>query len=110
MKVYVVWTPVLPGDDRKVAEKSTGLIPDGRATHYWDKDKSLGYAFGKVVSLPRKRTLAWDVYFAIDGKAIWKENPPAPSDWMHQLGRDERLLNGTKLRATVEKLLKRVDR
>ena len=31
--------------------------------------------------------------------------PPVPTEWMHQLGTDERLLDGVKLHESVETLL-----
>lgn len=106
LKVYAVWTPVLKEDDRQAAVQATALLPDERVVHLWDADKSLGHIFGKVVTLPRDRTLAWDVYFAFARGAKWGHQPPQPAEWMHQLGIDERLFDGDKLRASVEKLLR----
>ncbi len=106
LKVYAVWTPVLKEDDRQAAVRATAVIPDERVVHLWDADKSLGHTFGKVVTLPRGRTLAWDVYFAFDRRAQWGDQPPQPAEWMHQLGTDERLFDGDKLRAAVETLLR----
>ena len=106
LKVYVVWTPVLQEDNRQAAAEAMRLVPDNRAVHFWDAAKSLGFSMGKVVTLPRERKLAWDVYFVFDSKAKWSDVPPKPADWMHQLGTDERTLDGEKLRMAVEKLLK----
>lgn len=106
LKVYVVWTPVLREDDRQTAVKAIGKVPDERAIHFWDADKSLGFSLGKTVTLPRERELAWDVYFAFDAQAEWDDIPPQPADWMHQLGTDERKLDGQTLRVSIEKLLK----
>ena len=104
--IHVVWTPVLPGDDRKSVDKAQQIFPDKRVKQYWDGDQSLGKTYGKVVELPRERSLAWDVYFAFDRKSEWKEKVPKPDDWAHQLGRDERSLrDGDKLRQSVERLL-----
>ena len=105
IKVYVVWTPVLREDERAKVADVTGLIEDERVQHFWDKDKSLGFSFGKVVTLPRERALAWDVYFVFDEKAEWNDQPPAPAGWMHQLGIDKKTLDGDKLRTSVEELL-----
>ena len=105
LTVYVVWTPVLQEDDRQAAIKAIGKVPDERATHFWDADKSLGFSLGRTVTLPRERQLAWDVYFVFDADAEWGDGPPQPSDWMHQLGTDERKLDGEKLRNAVESLL-----
>ena len=105
LRVYVVWTPVLQEDNRRAAVKAIGHVSDERAVHFWDADKSLGFSLGKVVTLPRERRLAWDVYFAFDAKTKWGDMPPEPADWMHQLGNDKQKLDGDKLRLTVEKLL-----
>ena len=110
IKLYVVWTPVLQEDDRQAAVKAIGHVSDKRAVHFWDADKSLGHSLGKVVTLPRERTLAWDVYFAFDPKAKWGDDPPTPATWMHQLGTDKRTLDGDKLRASVEDLLKGLEK
>ena len=105
LKLYVVWTPVLLEDDRPSAVQAIGHVSDKRAVHFWDADKSLGHSLGKIVTLPRERKLAWDVYFAFDPKATWGEGPPQPATWMHQLGSDERKLDGDRLRVAVEELL-----
>ncbi len=105
LRVYVVWTPVLREDNRTAAGQSVAQITDSRAVHFWDEDKSLGLSFGKLVTLPRQRELAWDVYLVFDEQSEWTETPPKPAAWMHQLGLDERLLDGDKLRESVEKLL-----
>ncbi|MCH7726576.1 MAG: hypothetical protein IH991_08875 [Planctomycetes bacterium] len=101
MRVYVVWTPVLSEDDGKAADKAVEAVPDDRAMHFWDDDKSLGFSLGKTVSLPRGRKLAWDVYFAFDAKAKWGDAPPNPGYWMHQLANDDRKLDGEKLKDYV---------
>jgi len=106
VKVFVVWTPVLREDDRKTANEATQLIGNNRVQQFWDDDKSLGLSFGKIVTLPRERTLAWDVYLLFDPGAEWRDEPPVPADWMHQLGIDERTLDGDQLRTSVEELLK----
>ncbi len=106
LRVYVVWSPVLREDNRTAAGQSVAHITDSRAVHFWDEDKILGLAFGKLVTLPRQRELAWDVYLVFDEQSEWTETPPKPTEWMHQLGLDERLLDGDKLRESVEKLLR----
>ncbi len=104
VKVYVVWTPVLREDDRMAASDATELIQANLVQHFWDEDKSLGLSFGKIVTLPRDRTLAWDVYFVFDQEAVWQDEPPMPTDWMHQLGIDEKTLDGETLRMSVEQI------
>jgi hypothetical protein len=105
LKVYVVWTPVLSEDTGQAAAKAVQFVSDERAVHYWDGDKSLGFLMGKTVTLPRGRTLAWDVYFAFDAEARWGDAPPSPVFWMHQLADDDQKLDGEKLKDRILDLL-----
>ena len=106
LSIHVVWTPVLRSDDFDAAKRARSLIPDPRAVHYWDGDQDLGLAYGKVLDLPRGRQLAWDIYFAYGEGVEWGEIVPQPTDWVHQLGMDERHLgDGSNLRTSVEAML-----
>ena len=105
ISVFVVWTPVLREDDRRAAVKSIANITDERVQHFWDPDKNLGLALGKSVTLPRGRKLAWDVYFVFDSKSEWGDEPPVPALWMHQLGNDDKTLDGGRLCVAIDKLL-----
>jgi len=107
-KVFVVWTPVLPTDSREAAVEATRQMNDQRVVHLWDAKQKLGLRYGKLLELPGRRSLAWDVYFVFDAQAVWADAPPIPLEWMHQLGLDERLLNANKLRQVVRNLLARM--
>ncbi len=104
--MFVVWTPRYPGDNRAKAEAATKLVSDSRTSHFWDGKRYLGKEFGQILTLPGKRKFAWDVYLVFDARAKWKKTPPEPAEWMHQLGGDERRLDGEKLREVVAALLK----
>lgn len=105
LAVYAVWTPVLQSDQRSSVDKARKLFAsDPRVVQYWDGNQSLGKAYGKVVKLPRGRSLAWDIYFVFEAGITWDDTPPgppAPTDWQHQLGNDERRLDGDKLRESI---------
>ena len=104
--IHVVWTPVLRADDFEAAKEAVDLIPDVRSIHYWDGDQVLGLAYGRAVELPRGRVLAWDIYFTYAAGVEWDDQVPTPSDWVHQLGSDDRhLSDGAGLRSAVEELL-----
>lgn len=104
---HIVWMPVLRNDDFEAAKRAPTLIPDERAKHYWDGDQDLGKLYGRIVDLPKGRELAWDIYFVFAPGVVWGDQAPAPTDWTHQLGRDERHLGeGDRLRAAVERLTK----
>jgi hypothetical protein len=106
LSVFAVWMPVLGSDNAAAARGAESLLPDDRVTHYWDDDSSLGKLYGRLLSLPRGRKLAWDIYFVYASGIRWEEEPPLPTQWMHQLSRDERLLNGDTLRGTILDLLR----
>jgi len=110
LAVHVVWTPVL-ASDRETSVNAARKIFDGddRVEQYWDGGQFLGKMYGRIVKLPRGRDLAWDIYFMFDRGTTWAAAapPPPPADWQHQLGMDERRLNGDKLRASIEQLLGR---
>ena len=110
LSVHVVWTPVLQKDEYRAAFTARELITDSRSTHYWDGDMYLGTAFGKSIELPNGRDFAWDIYFAFPDGVRWQETVPTPSDFSHQLGRDERHLgDGSRLREIVEGLLQELE-
>jgi hypothetical protein len=93
VKVHIIWTPVLAKDSYAAAVAVRDLIPDPRATHYWDADRSLGLSYTKSVMLPEDNNeLAWDVYFIYEQGTRWRGSPPVPADWWHQLADDQRFL------------------
>lgn len=84
--------PVLHGT--QVEESARGVsdyITDPRAAQFVDVDGSLSKAYASVIKLPPPIP-AWDVYFVFGPDVHWPEgqgsnHPPAPTYWMHQLGR-----------------------
>ena len=105
--VFVVWVPTFPGDNRQKALRARNLLPDPRARHFWDGDVGLGKRYRDVLSLPESIEVAWDVYSVFDRRAEWKEEPPPPAFWQHQLfsAESSQRLNGPQLRENSEKLL-----
>lgn len=106
VRTFVVWTPVLFSDTRDDALAATKEFRGTFVEQFWDPARKLGRAYAKVVDLPAKRSLAWDVHFVHRASDSWQEVPPRPFDWMHQLGDDDRRLVGTSLKAMVENSLK----
>ena len=102
--VLVVWIPAIRGDDYAKAVRSLQKIPDERARHYWDGGQELGEAFSTVLGI--RSRMAWDVYLLFDGKVEWKDVPPAPTEWLHQLsGEDpDRNLSEERLEEAIAKL------
>jgi hypothetical protein len=71
--VLVGWMPVLAGDaNPQVAD----LLVDHRARHFWDGERKLGYAVGRM--LGRSPTeLAWDIFLVYGPRAKWGDRPEA---------------------------------
>jgi len=112
LTVFVVWLPFVDGDSREKATEAMKVLSDKRATHFWDSRSEIGKAFAEHIKLPKgqRAAVAWDYYALFAAGVKWKDSPPAPSEWMHQLAGivPERELDGDKLREAVEKLLKAV--
>ena len=102
---YIIWMPVVAGDDQASAEKVSQTMRDPRVRHYWDYPQQLGWMYGSSLPLPGGRPLGWDIYLIFDRDAKWDPPIPAPTDWMHQLGQDERRLDGKRLRVALQRLL-----
>lgn len=104
--LFVVWIPAISGDDYEEAMRSTSLVPDLRARHYWDGSQALGEALSPVLGL--RARMAWDVYLLYDGDARWDDKPPTPRHWLHQRpGEDPaRELSEPALETDLRELLK----
>jgi len=87
ISVSLVWIEMLPKDSREAAEKIAGTIRDPRVRHFHDPraTRLAGNAFAKRL-LREGAGPAWDVYVFYDKEVEWKDGPPEPADWMHQLG------------------------
>ena len=81
--VLIVWVPAIAGDDYAAANRSMNKVRDERARHYWDGSQELGEAFSSVLGI--RSRMAWDVYLLFDADAEWKDAPPAPAEWLHQI-------------------------
>jgi hypothetical protein len=99
LRTYVVWVPKLNGQEKDVPV-AMRLVPDERATHYWDAQGGLMRAYTKTFALAED---AWDMYLLYDRWTRWDgELPPKPRFWMHQLGsRDRPRVPGPYLDAGV---------
>lgn len=106
VRVYVAWVPSLPADKEERVPSATAKIPDERTSHYWDEEGKLKVAYQKVMKMDMP---AWDVYYVYGRNAEWKDEPPQPDYWMHQLRGlpSERMLDGSKLAEEMTKLLQK---
>jgi hypothetical protein len=81
LEAYVVWVPELGARESNVAS-ATRLVPDGRASHYWDPNETIGISYGRLLPTPGS---AWDVYMLFRPTITWDNTAPKPTYWMHQL-------------------------
>jgi len=108
---YVVWLSILGGQDEPTlqenARRNADLLPPGpRVVHYADPELRSGKAYGPVIGVPYGSP-AWDVYFLFGPGARWKDKPPTPDYWEHQLGGmpSERRLDGPRFAEAVKRFL-----
>ena len=85
IRVYVAWVPILPSDGSAPDKDTLALVPDKRASHFWDAKGTLPVLFQKPLGLP-KECVAWDVYLIYPPGVRWESEPPKPVYWQHQLG------------------------
>lgn len=106
LKLYVVWGPMLGGEQEADAEKATAFLPDPRARHFWTPDHGIAEAFAVPLGLGEER--AWDTFNVYPPGVLWEgEAPPEPAKVMH-VGRSlpaQRRLNGKVLAEEVRELL-----
>ena len=103
-RFFVVWTSVYGADNHDLAVEGANILSDPRVKNYYEAKPEVVMAFGRLVEMPRDAQLAYDVYFLYDGKAEWKDAPPKPLDWWHQIIDGPRFLDGAKMKARLEEL------
>lgn len=87
LTAFVVWVPKRHARESDVAE-ATRLVPDPRATHWWDPAGETFKPFARAIGIDED---AWDVYLVYGPDAHWDAvDPPKPRFWMHQLGGESR--------------------
>lgn len=106
IEAFVVWVPELGAREANVAD-ATRLVPDLRASHYWDPNEVLGTEYGRSLPTPGP---AWDVYMLFGPGSVWPASGvPKPDFWMQQLGgvTIAPRLDGVAFAAQAADLLKR---
>ena len=83
ISISIVWIVILPGDTEVTARESASMFNDPRVRHFYDPEKRLGKAIAR--SLNWEVGVAWDIYLFYAKGSEWVEDPPPPTDWMHQL-------------------------
>jgi mercuric ion binding protein len=110
--VFVVWTPMLAGDDADEASRASASLVGPRVRQYWDPERRVGTSFRKDLfpdaasrmraSVPSGHPFAehlghredtqpeWDIYMFYDAGASWRDRAPAPTHWVRQTARLQR--------------------
>jgi hypothetical protein len=84
LRAYIIWMPVLRGDNHEASEDLANELHDDRVTFFWDAEQYTGNIWRDVLNL--NRNLAWDIYFLYGKDTKWGNAPSVPDFWMHQLG------------------------
>jgi len=74
---------MLEGDTEVTARQSAPIVEDPRFRHFHDPEKRSGTAIAE--SMGGQDRVAWDIYLFFAKGSEWQEDPPSPTDWMHQL-------------------------
>jgi hypothetical protein len=110
ISISVIWLPIMETDGPEAAQKVLGAIPDPRAQHFWDPEKSAGKAIAKSVGYDGR--VAWDFYLFYPPGAEWQAGPPEPAVWMYQPSDDwtepEHMREGEALMVELTKAMKKV--
>lgn len=84
VRAYIVWLPIFGGDFKGEARKLSNSFRDKRVNYFLDPESETGKQWERVLNT--ERLIAWDVYLLYGPDAKWKDDPPIPDFWMHQLG------------------------
>lgn len=85
LSVFIIWSQILPTDNRESAEKLAEEFKDHRAQFFWDADKMVGHALKPKLDIG-DTPFAWDVYCFFGAQSEWGEQLPDVLKWAHQLG------------------------
>lgn len=99
---------MMSGDTDEAAQKAVKKFKDKRVKQFYDPRQLAGRVFAK--SLGHNDKVAWDIYMFYPGGVIWRNLPPPPDAFMHQL-RDSwadqsRLFEKEQLRAKLTETMK----
>ncbi len=108
LDVFVVWEPVLDGDDRDAACDSSRIFEGAGVRQFWDPEHSLVLAVRDTVAIAPS-PIAWDIYCFYEPVASFATSAPSPIEWCHQLSRAPRdRFRGGRIHAALDELVDRV--
>ena len=74
---------MLPGDSEITAKEKAVIFNDPDVHQFWDPDQLSGKAIAEALGY--KGSVAWDIYLFYPPESEWREHPPEPAGWMHQI-------------------------
>ncbi len=83
LDVLLIWIPMVSSDSYEAAQKAVKKFKDKRVKQFYDPHHLAGRAF--AMSLGHSDKVAWDIYMFYPRGALWRELPPPPKAYMHQL-------------------------
>lgn len=110
VRLYAIWTPSYTTDsNQEWIDKGMAIFKGSTVKHYWDKDQKVAGTdgFGSLVTLPRDAPIAYDVYMIFAKGVLWKEKPPVPTEYLHQVYDDGKWFEPDKFVALLKKELQR---
>ena len=78
-----MWISIMGGDTLEAAPKALKKFKDARVQQFYDPLQLSGRAVAK--SLGHSDKVAWDMYLFYPSGALWRDLPPSPEAYMHQL-------------------------
>jgi len=100
LRIHIVWTRVLSGDTRELAEQRAREIGGEGVYQYWDEEQTIGGLLACGLLPIGDAPLAWDVYLFFAPGETWEAEgaPPCVSVWTHQLaGADPKRFAGGRI-------------
>jgi hypothetical protein len=73
----------LAEDTYDSAIQPTTFLNDDRIYHFYDDQRAAGKSIAESVGWTGM--VAWDIYLFYEPLTEWREKPPEPKYWMHQL-------------------------
>lgn len=109
MPIFIVWTPMVPGDDEAAARDAMRELRSPGVRQYYDPKNAVGALMRHDVfprsraemlaSIPPDHFIAryleqqrpdvpeWDLYMFFDARARWRDSIPRPARWARQVAR-----------------------
>ena len=87
LRAYSVWVPILLTDAERAVPNATKRLSDNRVMHLWDGKGELVEGYKTILPTKNAETGEYiKAFYLVFAPGIeWKDQPPAPSFWMHQL-------------------------